>query len=166
MRERRRLDERRVGIALREIRRGTAMLRLKTLILGDGDEAIELGGADTLALVSQGDGFRMSELADALRVDASTATRAVARLEKAGLVDRQTSPDDRRVVLVVPTSAGVSAQEAMLDRYDKVMGHICSDFADAELDALADLLDRLVAGIDSLPASADEPLVARARVVD
>ena len=34
---------------------------------------------------------------------------------------------------------------------------------DAELDALAGLLDRLVAGIDSLPVSADEPLVARAR---
>jgi DNA-binding MarR family transcriptional regulator len=144
--------ERRVGTALREIRRGTAMLRLKALVLGEGPDAIELGGADTLALVSQSGGCRMSDLADALRVDASTATRAVARLEKAGLVDRQVSPTDRRVVHVVPTRAGVAAQGAMLDRYDKVMGHICADFDDAEIEALAALLDRLVAGIDSLPA--------------
>ena len=161
MREGTRLaEERRVGIALREIRRGTAMLRLKTLILGEGDDAVELGGADTLALVSQSGGCRMSELAEALRVDASTATRAVARLEKAGLVDRQISPDDRRVVHVVPTRAGVAAQGAMLDRYDRVMGHICAEFDDDEIEALAALLDRLVAGIDSLPASAEEPLVA------
>lgn len=155
-------EERRVGIALREIRRGTAMLRLKALILGEGPDAIELGGADTLALVSQSGGCRMSELADALRVDASTATRAVARLGKAGLVDRQISPADRRVVHVVPTPAGVAAQGAMLDRYDKVMGHICADFEDAELEALAALLDRLVAGIDSLPASAGDALVTPA----
>jgi DNA-binding MarR family transcriptional regulator len=91
--------------------------------------------------------------ADAMRVDASTATRAVARLEKAGLVARQASPDDRRVVQVVATAAGVAAQQTMRRRYDDVMAMICADFDDDEVVLLAGLLDRLVAGIDSLPAT-------------
>jgi DNA-binding MarR family transcriptional regulator len=142
--------EERVGIALREVRRGTAMLRVKALVLGESDDAMELGGADTLAIVGQRGGCRMRELAEAMRVDASTATRAVARLEKAGLVERQPSSDDRRVVLVVPTTAGRAAQRAMRDRYDKVMAQICAGFDDEELEQLAILLDRLIAGLDAL----------------
>jgi DNA-binding MarR family transcriptional regulator len=141
-----------IGGSMREIRRGTAMLRLRALVLGGGEEALELGGSDTLGLLSERGASRMSELADAMRVDASTATRAVARLERAGLVERAPSPDDRRVVVVVPTEAGVAAHLAMRERYEKVMALICKGFDDAELRQLASLMERLVAGLDALPA--------------
>ncbi len=141
-----------IGGSMREIRRGTAMLRLRALVLGEGEEALELGGSDTLGLLSERGASRMSELADAMRVDASTATRAVARLERAGLVARAPSPDDRRVVVVVPTDAGVAAHLAMRKRYEKVMALICEGFDDAELRQLASLMERLVAGMDALPA--------------
>ena len=48
---------------------------------------------DTLDLLVQQPAWRMSELAEALRVDPSTATRAVQRLVRAGLADRRSRAD-------------------------------------------------------------------------
>jgi hypothetical protein len=56
-------------------------------------------------------------------------------------------------VQVVATPAGIAAQQTMRRRYDEVMAMICADFDDDEVTLLAGLLERLVAGIDSLPAS-------------
>jgi DNA-binding MarR family transcriptional regulator len=142
---------RRVGASVREIRRSAAMMRVRALVLGGSDSPLELGGADTLNFVCERGGSRMSELADALRVDASTATRAVARLETAGLVRREGDERDRRAVIVVPTQAGMAAQVQMRTQYLEVMKHICAEFDDDDVAVLADHLERLVAGIDALP---------------
>lgn len=58
----------------------------------------------------------MSELADALRVEPSTATRAVQRLVNAGLAERRPSNDDGRVVQVEITEAGREVFEAVAAR--------------------------------------------------
>lgn len=141
---------RRVGASLREIRRGGAMARVRAAVLGWPDSPLELGGSDTLAIVCERGGLRMSELAEALRVDASTATRAVDRLEAAGFVRRESDPADRRVVAVVATPAGLEQQVAVRERYAALMHGVLAGFDDAELATLARLLERLVAGIDGV----------------
>ena len=55
---------------------------------------------------------RMTELAQRILASKSGLTRVVDRMEDAGLVRRQRPPDDRRVVLVVITPAGVEALRA------------------------------------------------------
>jgi DNA-binding MarR family transcriptional regulator len=50
----------------------------------------------------------MGSLADAWRCDASNVTWLVDRLEERGLVERRTSPIDRRVKTVVMTDAGLA----------------------------------------------------------
>ncbi|MFJ7155223.1 MarR family winged helix-turn-helix transcriptional regulator [Streptomyces sp. NPDC101118] len=47
-----------------------------------------------------------SALANALKLDRSTVTRTVQRLEQQGLITRETAPDDRRSVIVSLTSEG------------------------------------------------------------
>lgn len=49
---------------------------------------------------------KVTELAEALGVNPSTATRAVDRVLEAGLVDRQTNPNSRREVHVSLTKSG------------------------------------------------------------
>ena len=49
---------------------------------------------------------RMNELADTLLVSRGGATRLVARLEEAGLVERVIPPDDRRATYAVITDKG------------------------------------------------------------
>jgi DNA-binding MarR family transcriptional regulator len=58
-------------------------------------------------------GRTMRSLADDWRCDASTATWIVDRLERRGLVKRQSSAEDRRVTLVVLTPRGVNTKARM-----------------------------------------------------
>ncbi len=61
----------------------------------------------------EGDGrIRMSELADTLLLSRGGATRLVARLEEAGLVEREIPPDNRRATYAVLTDKGRAAIEA------------------------------------------------------
>ncbi|MEI8239583.1 MAG: MarR family transcriptional regulator, partial [Actinomycetota bacterium] len=90
----------RIAFAWRTIRRGASWSALREYLYGTGNEAIEQGMMDTLDMLALQPSWRMSELADALRVDPSTATRAVQRLEKAGLAERRPSTADGRVVEV------------------------------------------------------------------
>ena len=55
--------------------------------------------------------MRMGELADNLLLSRGGATRLVARLEEAGLVERVIPPDDRRATYAVITAKGREALE-------------------------------------------------------
>ena len=141
-------DLRRVGNAWRELRRGASMTVLRNQLLGEGLESLDLGQADTLDTLARTGACRMSELAEALRVDASTATRAVDRLAQRGWVTRERSPDDARVVQVALTEEGAAVQDGLLKRRRHAMEHIVGGFSTSELATLADLLERMVAGLD------------------
>jgi DNA-binding MarR family transcriptional regulator len=61
----------------------------------------------------------MSKLAEILDASMSSATGIIDRMEERGLVERVRVPDDRRVVLVRPTQAGMDlVDEAELVRSD------------------------------------------------
>lgn len=70
------------------------------------DESISLAQFRLLVVLSSRGRQKVTELADALGVNPSSATRAVDRLIDAGLVDRQTNPHSRREMLVSLTPAG------------------------------------------------------------
>jgi DNA-binding MarR family transcriptional regulator len=144
---------RRIGQAWIEIRRGAAMGALQKHLFGSGDDALELGQMDTLDLLAQQPQWRMSDLADALRVDPSTATRAVQRLVNAGLADRRSCDADGRVVMVRITRAGKSRHSEVAARRSEVMRHMLGAFSADERPVLAELLERFVASIDDFVAA-------------
>jgi DNA-binding MarR family transcriptional regulator len=137
--------ELRIGVAWRELRRGTSMVAVRERLLGD---LLDPAQVDTLDLIVESDGRRMSELAEALRVDASTATRAVARLVDAGIVERVAAPGDGRGVVVVVSPAGRALHDELSARRRTMLLEVLDDFSKADRARLADLLERLVAGVD------------------
>jgi DNA-binding MarR family transcriptional regulator len=54
-------------------------------------------------------GLRMLDLSSLLLFSKSGVTRVIDRLERRGLVTRKMAPDDRRVIRVEPTPAGIEA---------------------------------------------------------
>jgi DNA-binding MarR family transcriptional regulator len=60
-----------------------------------------------LTLLRHHDAMPMGRLADILDASLSSATGIIDRMEERGLVERVRVPDDRRVVLVRPTQAGL-----------------------------------------------------------
>jgi DNA-binding MarR family transcriptional regulator len=94
---------------------------------------------DALDAVLERDGCRMSELADALRVDASTATRSVNRLEKAGLVERVAAAGDGRGVRVVATRTGLRLADELFERRKAMLFGVLEGFEAHDRASLATL---------------------------
>jgi len=62
--------------------------------------------ARALKVVSERDGVRLSDLADALHIAPRSATEVADALQERGLVERTSDPGDRRAVLLRPTDEG------------------------------------------------------------
>ena len=139
----------RIGLAWRETRRGASASALRDYLYGQGDQAIEMGQMDTLDLLVDGNPWRMSELAEALRVEPSTATRAVQRLVSAGLAERRTNHDDGRVVQVTITPAGIEAHRVVAVRRVELLGYIVTRFRRQELREFAEMFERFNGSVDT-----------------
>ena len=143
----------RIGLAWRELRRGASASGLRDWLYGAGDDGIEQGQMDTLDALASKPSWRMSDLADALRVDPSTATRAVQRMEKAGLAERRPGKDDGRVVEVVITHAGRAVHQDVAARRVELMTAVLGAYRMRELPVLAEMLERLVVATDAFVTS-------------
>jgi DNA-binding MarR family transcriptional regulator len=109
-----------------------------------------------LTLLRHHDAMPMGRLADILDASLSSATGIIDRMEERGLVERVRVPDDRRVVLVRPTQAGLDlVDEAELVRSD-VMRATLIRLSTPQLErltaALADLGTALEAELSADPA--------------
>ncbi len=100
--------------------------------------------------------MRMSELADHLLLSPSGLTRRLDGLVAAGLVERHRCPTDRRGAFAVLTPAGRTRLEvAAPDHVDQVRRHFVDRLSRAQLEALADALDKVTA--DKVPTDSSCP---------
>src|SRR5690606_22638913 len=83
---------------------------------------------------------------DALRIDASTATRAVEPLVNSGLVARRRGEHDGRQMIVELTRAGRRVERQLTEERLAQVDRSLADFDPAERAALADVLERMLAG--------------------
>ncbi|MUH49651.1 MAG: MarR family transcriptional regulator [Actinobacteria bacterium] len=140
----------RIGSAWREMRRGASAAVLRDYLFGTAADALDAGQMDTLDVLIQQPAWRMSELAEALRVDPSTATRSVQRLVKVNLAGRHADIDDGRVVIVCATDAGRRLHKSIDVRRGEVISKLMSAFTPPERTDLADLLTRFVQRLDQV----------------
>jgi DNA-binding MarR family transcriptional regulator len=139
-----------IGAAWRNLRRGASNAVLRDYFFGGEPEPLDSGQMDTLDILVQRPSWRMSDLAEALHVDPSTATRAVQRLLKPALAERSTDSDDGRVVMVQATEAGRRLHQRVEQRRGYVIAELMSAFTDEERTDLADLMTRFVHALDEL----------------
>lgn len=141
----------RIGAAWIELRRGAGASALRDYFFGK-EQPLELGQMDALDLLVRRD-RTMKGLAGRLRIDPSSATRAVQRIVKDGLAERYASPDDGRIVMVRITEEGRRRHTEVARRRAVAMARIVGSFEPDERAMLADLMDRLTAAIDDVVAS-------------
>ena len=105
-----------------------------------------LGQIDTLDAIARNGPCTMVELADALRIDASTATRAVEPLVRNRLVERRRSDRDARAVIVELSREGRRVERQLtMERFDTLEASLDS-FSREERELFADFLERLMRG--------------------
>ncbi len=98
---------------------------------------------NVLTLLRHHDAMPMGRLAEILDASMSSATGIIDRMAERGLVERVRVPDDRRVVLVRPTQAGLDLVDDAELVKNEVMTGALSRFS-------ADQLGRLAASVADL----------------
>jgi DNA-binding MarR family transcriptional regulator len=104
-----------------------------------------------------------SQLAGMLGLTRGALSARLGPIEQAGLITRATDPGDRRRVHVRLTAAGYQACERHLTAEDRGEGALLSVLTPEEKQTLADLLRKLVTGVESSPAAARPAAVPRTR---
>lgn len=90
------------------------------------------------------DGLRMNELAGRILFSKSGLTRVIDRMEEAGLVRRERPPDDRRVVEVFITPAGLEALHAARAVHRRgIQEHFVQHIDERELTTMAEALGKV-----------------------
>jgi DNA-binding MarR family transcriptional regulator len=147
----------RISDTWRELRRGLATRAYKDLLFGGLDHA----QVDVVDVLSERAEWRMSDLAVALRVERSTMTRAIDRLERSGLAQRRTvlGAADGKSVRVRLTRGGKALHKTIAANREKLVMRMLDDFDVEEVERLADLMSRLVAGYEVVvgEAAVDSP---------
>lgn len=105
---------------------------------------ISPGQTGILFLLEQKDLRSMSELSRILEIDNSAITRLVDRLEKSGLVRRQSNPSDRRQYLIGITGKGMQQTSAARKISNDANSEIKEGFSDKEIE----IFQRVVASFD------------------
>jgi DNA-binding MarR family transcriptional regulator len=97
------------------------------------------------------DGLRMTELASRILFSKSGLTRVIDRMAEAGLVRRERPPDDRRVVKVFITEAGLEVlQAARAVHRHGIQKHFVQHLDQRRLAALAHALEPVRAHVRPL----------------
>ena len=87
------------------------------------------------------------EIAQLLRLENSTVSGVLDRMQKRGLIDRVVDPNDRRSVRVVPTEEGLALKDGVLKVIDQLNAEILGRFSAEQRAALLDCL-RQVGRVD------------------
>ncbi|MEU8799686.1 MarR family transcriptional regulator [Spirillospora sp. NPDC048819] len=120
--------------------------RLQADLLAHHDLA--LGSYDVLMHLGEAPGgrLRMNDLADRVLLSRSGLTRLVDRLEREGLVVRQSCPSDARGLYAVLTSAGRARLAEAAPTYRQgVRDHMLSRLDEPDLRTFQLILDKLTA---------------------
>lgn len=136
-------------------RLGPTVERLRRHILAGGDRQIEPGQFRALDAIAAHAPCPVRELALAMDVEPSTATRATTRLERQGLVAKRKGKHDQREVLLELTDRGVELHSYFVDRAFETYESIFAVFTLDERILLAELLERMLKSTEHVLADPD-----------
>lgn len=118
--------------------------------------ALERSGYLLLQVLSAEGPLGINALAARQGLDASTVTRQVVSLEKAGFARRSKDPLDGRAVLVEATGSGRAQLERERVRRSAMYDQILTDWSPFERSLLAELLERLNHDLDAFRRDPEE----------
>jgi len=110
-----------------------------------------------LQAVANNPGIDQRTLARGIALDTSTLGGVIDRLEARGLVQRNSSPDDRRVRLLTPTTEGAALLAAVLPAMQRAQSRILAPLPPAERRSFMRMLRQLVHANNELSRAPGEP---------
>jgi len=125
------------------------------------EKACGVSGAQVwvLATLADSPGMRVSELANALSIHQSTASNLLDKIEKSGLIRRERSHRDQRVVQLYLTEQGSEALARAPRPFTGLLTYALSKMSNEDLLSLTENLTKVVEGMDQVDiAAAGKPI--------
>ncbi|MRJ76555.1 MarR family transcriptional regulator [Aeromicrobium sp. SMF47] len=91
--------------------------------------------------------MRLGDIAEAMKLDASTVSRHVQQLGDHGLIDREPDPEDGRARLIALSDAGAASLARTFDERLAFLSEALEGWSDADRTHLRDDLVRLTAAL-------------------
>ena len=137
---------------------GQLMYRVRAAHMNALDEAIardpdlaslEISAAQykIISVLAKGDVGCATELCKDLSYDAGAMTRMIDRLEAKGLINRRRCPEDRRLVKLELTEAGLAALPKLRECSVRVLNRFMRGFSPAEARQLEGFLGRMLQNV-------------------
>ena len=129
---------------------------LRTVIDRDlAEQGITTQQAALMLVARLHGGHAVRRMADPLGTDTAGLTRLVDRLEAKGLVTRQSSPNDRRAVLLELTPAGDALVPDLIAAFKRAHERLLEGIDESEIEQLRATMRRLRENIRAAAGEAD-----------
>ena len=112
-------------------------------------DMVDFSAFPILKVLSHQGPMRLSALAHALGLDASTVSRHARQLEDRGLLERTEDPDDGRASRVAVSQHGQDCLAKVFETRRQLITHSLDGLSSKERDTLRDLLHRAVENINT-----------------
>jgi DNA-binding MarR family transcriptional regulator len=142
--------------ALTALFRGARASQLYQVLSRQAGIELDRQGYIALVTLHETDAMRVSELAEACGVEISTASRLIARLQSAGLVEPAGAASDRRVVLLRLTDEGTRVICRVRAIRRERLAEMLAGWSGDERETFAHLLGRFAEGLEMLSREAIE----------
>ncbi|MYV97661.1 MarR family transcriptional regulator [Streptomyces sp. SID3343] len=140
-------SRRRINEAITSIRRLMSSRRLDALHMERSGVPLGLVAIGVLHRIIDGGRIRPTELAERADIQPAALSRQIRILEEGGYTVRVTDPDDGRVSLLEATERGHEAYRLFVAANDELLARQLADWTAADLNDLADRMQRLVADL-------------------
>lgn len=121
--------------------------RLRTRIDGD---SVDPSHISILYNLKCHGAMRLGDLAETMRLDASTVSRHVQQLGEHGFLDRVPDPEDGRARIIKISEAGRAALKQTFNQRRDVITSAITDWSDADREQLRDGIVRLTGALGEL----------------
>lgn len=101
------------------------------------------GQYGVLACLWKDETLTPKEIANILRVENSTISGVLDRMQKRGLIDRVLNPNNRRSISVRATEEGMALKEPVQKKIEELNEIVLHSFSQEEKDTLLDYLNRI-----------------------
>lgn len=145
------VDVEAVRLGLHRLQRLLASRRASSALATAAGVELPQQEVQVLQVLADGSARSVSDLARLARMDAGAVSRQVRALENRGLVERRSSPNHGRIVLVTPTASGLDAARRVKERRDRQLVDALRDWTPEDRTSLGRLLLRLTDDLQATP---------------
>ena len=96
-----------------------------------------------LSLCERDDGVNVSQIADAIQIELPAVSALLGRMERSGLIQRRSSPNNRREVLVFLTPEGERMRGETYAKMNAIQGKLMHYVSEEDVVHLRDLVGKI-----------------------